>query len=84
MVRTVRDFLKTHTSKNIWLCPNEQSTTGLKQAEYEYGITFNSVKSIPDELLNAEVVKAWKEEADDEKDDKLCVIWKNFRLSIDK
>lgn len=79
----VKTFLEQNPSKKIWLCPNEHSSCNITPIKYEYGLTYERVLSIPTEILNSEVIKTWIEE-DGEFADYRCIVWKNFRLGIDK
>lgn len=81
---TVREYLEKNPSKNIWLCPNEQSSCAISPVKWEYGMTYSSINGIPKEILDTELVKVWKETNDSIIGESTCIIWKNWRLNESK
>lgn len=60
-----------HDSKGFWLCPSICNNMNITPRQYEYGIDYQNIGSIPSELLNKEVVKMFRE------DNAICIIWEN-------
>ena len=79
----VREFLEKNPNVKIWLCPNEHSSTSIAPLKYECALTYEKAKNVPNEILEAEVVRTWTEK-DGEFADYKCIIWKNFKKVVDK
>lgn len=60
-----------HDSKGFWLCPSICNNMNITPRQYEYGIDYQNIGSIPSELLNKEAVKMFRE------DKTICIIWEN-------
>ena len=41
-----------HDSKGFWLCPSICNNMNITPRQYEYGIDYQNIGSIPSELLN--------------------------------
>lgn len=69
----VKEFCETNKkrTKGFWLCPNICKNMNIAPRLYEEGLDYQNVGSIPQFLLDREVVKGFVE------DEILCVIWKN-------
>lgn len=70
---TLLEFCTQHKNdkETYWLCPNICSNQNITPRKYEYGMEFVSSGFIPKELLDKELVKAFRE------DGKYCLIWRN-------
>lgn len=69
---TIREVIKQeHPHNKVWVCPNEHSSQNITPIKYEYGITYNDIKSIPQAILDSECIKGFYE------DNCLCLIWRN-------
>ena len=67
---TVKEFCNQHKhdSKGFWLCPSICKNMTITPRLYEYGIDYQNVGSIPNELLEKEVRKTFRE------DGVICII----------
>ena len=70
---TVKEFCNQHKydSKGFWLCPSICKNMTITPRLYEYGIGYQNGSSIPNELLEKEVRKTFRE------DGVICIIWEN-------
>ena len=70
---TVKEFCNhhKHDSKGFWLCPSICKNMTITPRLYEYGIDYQNVGSIPNELLEKEVIKTFRENG------VICIIWEN-------
>ena len=70
---TVKEFCNKHKhdSKGFWLCPTICKNMTVTPRLYEYGIDYQNIGSIPDELLKKEIHKTFRE------DGIYCIIWEN-------